>query len=257
MKWGATMIDPSMRGAYTQFIAEAKIPANMPDRPFAYDDPDNLKIIVLMTDGEHVAHTRVTDPYKTGPSGIFRSQADHVYSAFHATQVNATTATTLCASRPYYVPALSTWQSRPWNGTAPAATDCYQPTQTIGTVEQDWRDIWSSMKMTYVAWQFYARALGTDGPSRTTIYNNMVNAMRSTWATVPQKDTSLEQTCDRVKAQGVIVYGITVEAPANGQQVISSCATSADAHYFEATAEGVKDAFATIASNITMLKLTQ
>ena len=58
MKWGATLIDPSMRPAYARFADEGKIPANLPNRPFAYDDGGAVKIIVLMTDGEHVAHNR-------------------------------------------------------------------------------------------------------------------------------------------------------------------------------------------------------
>ncbi len=256
MKWGATMLDPSMRPVYTQFIGEGKIPGNMAARPFAYDDPDNMKIIILMTDGEHVSHTRVTDPFKSGLSPIYRSTADGGYSVFHAARVNPATATTLCDSRPFYLPSLNVWQSRPWNGTAPGATDCYVAGNTVNAVQQDWRNIWASMKMTYVAWQFYARALGTDSSTRTSVYNSMVAAMRDTWASVPQMDASLDQTCDLVKAQGVIVYGITVDAPTNGQQVVASCSTSS-VHYFEATPERVADTFATIASNITMLKLTQ
>lgn len=257
MKWGAALIDPSMRPVYTQFIGAGKIPGNIPSRPFEYDDTSSMKIIVLMTDGEHVSHTRVTDTYKSGLSPIYRSTADGAYSVFHASRVNLASATTICDSRPFYLPSLGVWQARPWNGTTPGATDCYVAGNTVGAVQQDWRNIWASMKMTYVAWQFYARALGTDTTTRNNVYNSTVAAMRNTWATVPAMDASLEQTCDLVKANGVVVYGVTVDAPLTGQQVIASCATSPDAHYFEATPEEIDGAFQTIASNITMLKLTQ
>ena len=262
MKWGATLIDPAMRPVYTQFIGSGKIPGNIPDRPFAYDDDNSLKIIVLMTDGEHVAHKRVTDAFKSNLSPIYRSAADGAYSAFHASRIDTTSATTICDSRPFYLPQLGAWQARPWNGTTPGATDCYVGGETFGAVQQDWRDIWASMKMTYVAWQFYARALGTDPTTRTAVYNAVLDGtatqpgMRATYAQVPQMDASLDQTCDLVKASGVVVYGVAVEAPINGQAVISACATS-PRHYFEASAVGTVNAFSAIASNITMLKLTQ
>ena len=239
MKWGATMIDPSMRPVYTQFIGEGKIPANIPARPFAYDDSNSLKIIVLMTDGEHVAHNRITDAYKTGPSPILKSIGDGKYSIRYVTNRPL-----IAGTNEFYVPHRGTWQATAWNSGA-------------GTMIMDWRDIWASMKMTYVAWQFYGRALGTDSTKRTAFYNAAIAGMRSTWNSVPGMDASLDQTCDLVKASGVVVYGVAVDAPTNGQQVIASCATSDDAHYFEATPEEIDGAFQTIAVNITMLKLTQ
>lgn len=69
-------------------------------------------------------------------------------------------------------------------------------------------------------------------------------------------DVSLNQTCTLAKLNHVIVYGLAVDAPPNGQAVIAACASS-QAHYFEATPEGIVNAFQTIASNITMLKLAQ
>ena len=239
MKWGATMIDPSMRPVYTDFIAEGKIPANIPARPFAYDDGQSMKIIVLMTDGEHVAHNRVTDDYKTGPSPITKSLGDGQYSVHFTTGRPA-----VAGGNEYYVPHLNTWQATAWDSGA-------------GTAAQDWRDIWGNLKMSYVAWQFYARALGTTNAARNAIYNAKIADIRATWAEVPAMDASLDQTCDLVKASGVVVYGVTVSAPAHGQEVVASCATSVDAHYFEADPESISGAFQTIASNITMLKLTQ
>jgi Flp pilus assembly protein TadG len=239
MKWGATMLDPSMRPVFGDLSGAGKVPAELANRPYAYSDPDNLKIVILMTDGEHVSHTRIVDAFKTGPSNIYRSVDDGNYS------VRFTTGRPVSAgTNEFYVPHLNTWQAAPWtNGTGLA-------------LQQDWRDVWKNLKATYVAWQFHARALGTTSATRNTVYSNTLNSLRGTYASVSNMNTTLDQTCDLVKAQGVIVYGIAVDAPTNGQQVISSCATSS-VHYFEASPEGMESAFATIASNITMLKLTQ
>jgi hypothetical protein len=66
----------------------------------------------------------------------------------------------------------------------------------------------------------------------------------------------LQQSCTLAKNNGVIVYGIAFEAPANGQTQISGCATS-PSHYFNATGLQIQSAFRAIASNISQLRLTQ
>jgi len=234
MKWGVTLLDPSMRSMYDEFIASGNIPANLPERPFTYDDPKAMKIVVLMTDGEHVAHDRITDDYKTGPSGIYKA-ADGNYSVYVRTNRPAR-----AGSNMYYVPHNDSWQATPWNN----------------GVQQDWKDIWANLKLSYVAWQFYARAQGIDTTSRNNVYNSTIAAMKQTYAQVGTMDATLNTSCNQAKANGVIVYGIAFEAPEHGQAVISSCASS-PAHYFNAQGLEIKAAFQTIASNITMLKLTQ
>ncbi len=239
MKWGATMIDPQMRPSYTAFAGAGKIPGNLPARPFDYTDENARKIIILMTDGEHVEHRRIVTAFKTGPSGIFLA-ADGKYSVRHVTGRPAEAGT-----NEYYVPHLDAWAAEPWGGAA--------------AVQQDWRDIWATLKMSYVAWQFHARALSNDYNAQTTLYNNQIAAMRKTYATVPAMDDSLQTSCDQVKDAGVTLYGIAFGAPQNGQQVIAACASQG--MYFQPDDDPagteIQAAFDAIASNITMLKLTQ
>ena len=238
MKWGVTLLDPTMRPMFADFIASGDIPASMPSRPFDYNDGNSMKIVVLMTDGEHVSHDRIVDAYKTGASPIYLSTGDNNYSV-HFTAGRPAAAGT----KEYYVPHLNTWQAGPWNSGA-------------GMAQQDWRDVWSKLRLSYVAWQFYGRALGTDNTSRNSVYNNTINTMRGVYDSVPDMDATLNSTCTAAKENGVIVYGIAFEAPVHGQEVIASCASS-PAHYFAATGLQIQSAFSAIASNITQLKLTQ
>jgi hypothetical protein len=101
-----------------------------------------------------------------------------------------------------------------------------------------------------VAWQFYGRPYGDAA------YNNAITSMRSVYATATTMDTMLQSTCNQVKDNGVLVYGIAFEAPARGQAQISGCASSPQ-HYYEATGSEIGAAFDSIAANLTMLKLTQ
>lgn len=251
MKWGATLLDPSMRTAYAEMMAAGDMSDTLTGRPFDYSDTHAMKVVVLMTDGEHVAHDRVTDAYKTGTSPIFKSTGDGRYSIRYMGARPAAAGT-----NEYFVPHLcvttactsgtntaEAWRATPWDSGA-------------GAVAQDWKDIWANLRLSYVAWQFYARAQGNSNASRSSVYNATVDAMKDTWATAPAMDDTLQATCDQAKADGVIVFGIAVEAPTHGQDVIRSC-TSSDAHYFDASAATLNTAFAAIATNITQLKLTQ
>jgi len=247
MKWGATLLDPSLRPAYADFVGQGAIPASMPGRPFDYDDANSMKVVVLMTDGEHVSHDRITNAYKTGPSGIFKA-ADGKYS------VRFTTGRPVAAGgNEFWAPHLCV-SAACMAGTNTA--EAWLPTPWSAGVEQDWKDVWANLKMTYVAWQFRARALGTDTTTRNNVYNATVSSMRQTYESAASMDNHLQQSCAQARDNGVIVYGIAVEAPQHGQDEIRACASS-DANYFDASATTISTAFRTIATNITQLKLTQ
>jgi len=76
MKWGVSLIEPGARAMFSELVDQGAIPAKFRGRPFDWDDPEALKVIVLMTDGEHVAHTKTNDGVKTGVSPIWRSAGD-------------------------------------------------------------------------------------------------------------------------------------------------------------------------------------
>lgn len=65
MRWGTAILDQSATDLYTITDSDGKI------RPFQNNDDEVRKIIVLMTDGEHVQNNYVYDAYKTGPSPIW------------------------------------------------------------------------------------------------------------------------------------------------------------------------------------------
>lgn len=229
MKWGTALLSPEARSIYDEYRAAGLMPDTLQGRPANFNDPQTMKVIVLMTDGEHVAHDRITDAYKSGLSPIWRSTGDGNYSVFHASAPGPNR---------FWVPHLGLWQAAPWTNNA------------MVPVQQDWRDIWANLKLSYVAWQFYGRALGVSA------YNNAINDMRSIYASVGTMNDQLRTTCTQAKAQGVVVYGIAFEAPANGQAQISNCASS-NQHYFVARGSEIEGVFDTIATNLSMLRLTQ
>ena len=236
IKWGLALMDPSASGIYNDYMAAGTMPSTLENRPFAYTDDEAMKVIVLMTDGEHFAEERVQSGFKSGLSPIYRSAVDGNYSIFHSTYAGTSK---------YWVPHLGTWRSVPWSNSS----------NTGVVAQQSWPQVWAAMRQSYVAWQFYARALGTTSSTRNTTYSNQMSAFRSQTPTATM-DGQLQNICGQAKSKGVIVYGIAFEAPSNGQTQIKNCSSSAG-HYYNASGLQIKTAFKSIANNISQLRLTQ
>lgn len=228
MKWGMTFLDPGSRPIISAMVAQGRTPGQFEGRPFEYDDDESMKVVVLMTDGEHFPEERLNEGYRTENSPIYKGN-DGYYSIY---QNRSNT------SNDYWVPHRNEWRSQPW------------PDNSRAT-RQTWDEMWSSVRMTWVAWQLYARANGGSSSS----YYNAMDSFR-TKTPVSDMNDQLQSVCSRARANDVIVYGIAFEAPPNGADQIEACATT-PSHYFNAEGLEIQSAFRAIASNISQLRLTQ
>lgn len=109
MRWGTAIIDQSATSLYTITDSDGKV------RPFQNDDETVRKIIVLMTDGEHVANNYIYDAYKTGASPIWLGTDGNFAVNFSAATRGPFTGTlplsncsgwTLSTTRTVFVPHL-------------------------------------------------------------------------------------------------------------------------------------------------------
>jgi len=72
-----------------------------------------------------------------------------------------------------------------------------------------------------------------------------------------QADANVRTLCDRVKQEGILVYTITFQAPQKADALMQSCATS-PAHYFRSpTAADLREAFRTIAGELSALRIAE
>lgn len=261
LKWGAMLLDPSSRSIVSEMSAAGEVPGYFSTRPAAYGDKETLKVIVLMTDGENFEQERHGDNYRTGISDIWQTGSNGYMSIFHASKVDNKNDTTLCNSRPFYVPHLNAWHSRPWNGSTPGSKDCYKPNPSppyTNVQRLTWQAVWAQARTNWVAWQLYARALGgSSSSSRNAYFDTWVKNFRS-YTDTGTMDARLDQVCEAAKAKGVLIYGIAFEAPAGGASAIRGCASSpASTYFFDAKGLEIRTAFALIASNLSQLRLTQ
>ena len=253
MRWGTTLVDPGFRPEYTTLIGLGAIESSLLGHPYDYRLPNAQKIIVVMTDGSHFPEERVAPQYKSGASQIYRSNADGNYSIYNPSVTGA---------NKYWVPHLGTWQNWPWGmptltGTYTPPTDPTNPSFLLanGATRQKWPDIWSTMRMSWVSWQFYARAMATLGQSATATYNAQMIEFRRI-GSVNAMNTQLQTICRQARRDGITVFGIAFEAPPEGQEQISLCAGS-PSNYYDANGLEIQDAFRSIAGRIQALRLTQ
>jgi len=239
MRWGSALLDPSARGVVDELIDEDVVNATFQGRPLPYNDPEVLKVLVLMTDGEHWPNEYINDAFRSGPSPIWRNTVNNRLSIRHDGWW----------TNNFYWPSNNGWYTRPEG--ASSATN-------MGTaVQLTWEQVWQTARVAWVAQHLYRRALGgsldswintirTREGTLDSWYGNEVSAMNNRLLTL----------CNRVKEQGVVIYTIAFEAPPNGKALLNSCASSSN-HAFDVNGLQISSAFASIATSIRQLRLTQ
>ena len=227
MRWGVTLLDPAARPIFEVLADAGEMPQTFANRPLAFNDPEVLKVIVLMTDGDHVSSWRLRDEVRSGPSGIYRSNRNNRYSIYHQRRGG---------SSRYWVPHLGSWQSSPFSDD--------------GYVELTWPEVWSSLRASWVARQLYARAFGNSSSE----YNAAMNSFRTSDSTTAM-DNRLNILCTAAKAQNIMIFGIAFEAPSRGVTAIRNCASPG--LFYDVNGLEISTAFRLIRSQISKLRLTQ
>ena len=251
MRWGAALIDEDARPIYTA-IGDGTVAG----RPAQNSDALTRKIIVLMTDGEHVNTPRVTDAYKSGLSPIYRSTNDGNYS------IQFTTGKPACAgTNTFWVPHRYTAPTGNPPTTSPAANPCGGAWQATawnngsGVTQQDWSQLWSVVRVAWVARQLYARS-GVSSNDYNAAMGRFVQGQFTNWQAM---DAILSTNCTAARTAGVEIYGIAFTAGTIGQAAINDCASSPKSNYYYDAANNAAllTAFRQIAANISELRLTQ
>ncbi|MCZ4257145.1 pilus assembly protein TadG-related protein [Sulfitobacter sp. PR48] len=70
MKWGTALLDPSFRPINQSMASAGLTDPAFSSRPASYDDPETLKTVILMTDGQNVTTYRIPSWYYNSDSEI-------------------------------------------------------------------------------------------------------------------------------------------------------------------------------------------
>lgn len=229
-KWGASLLDPASSTLFSG-VAESAFT----NRPLPYEDPYSLKVVVLMTDGEHFAQEMVNSGYRgTDLSPIYRyrnSSNQTRYAIHHASKTG---------TEKYYFPDPNKW---------------YSTAGALGSATQlSWNTVWSELRMRWAAWQLYARPFATSNADRLTRMNAQMDLFRTKVPTGTM-DSRLLTLCRQARDKNVVIFGIAFEAPAGGANVIRSCASAG--RFYDVAGLDIRTAFRSIRMQIQALRLTQ
>ncbi len=239
MKMGVSLLDPTSRDRVNALVASGHVHADFEDRPSDYYDPESMKVVVVMTDGENTNQYDVRQPYKSGFSPIFYHATDDRYSV-HISSRND--------DEDYWI---STGQPDEWNG--------YWAAEPYSTVDEEsvalsWPYLWATYTGNYIAERYLY--IPANQASDFGLYNTIRNNGDELYAGRTQADANLLAICNAANAQDILVFAIGFEAPPGGQAVMESCATS-PAQYYDVQGIEISDAFDSIARTINALKLIQ
>ncbi|PWE30522.1 hypothetical protein DDZ14_15305 [Maritimibacter sp. 55A14] len=240
MKWGTALLDPELRDMISDLSEVARVggaPAVEPDfpenRPLDFDDPEAVKIVVLMSDGENTTQHELKPDFRSGPSEFWKSvEADNdntdkdgdFYVVYNAGRDQ------------YYYPEYGGYADSPYyrricNG------GCNFEERPDQVSQMSYPALWAEVNTDYFEdFSFLPRVWDGHG----------------NW----EKNQRLNAVCTQAKQAGIIVFTVGFEAPNNGRTALRNCASSIN-HYYDAEGRSISDAFNNIALAINNLRLTQ
>ncbi|KIC13818.1 pilus assembly protein TadG-related protein [Leisingera sp. ANG-Vp] len=248
MKWGTALLDPSARPAISALSGSGDVPADFSARPSAYTDSDTVKVLVLMTDGQNTSQYYIEDDHREGDSNVWYTVSDDGTGVY--TTLNPATGN-------YYWHNGGGWQDHVFGqGNDTVCTKYYYGSCTATVTESgtpnrlSYADLFADTPLKYLFKYIYDDWMNYYDARDEWYYGVYDYYGNST------KNTRTRNICQAAKDQGIIVYTIGFEAPSNGVAVLQDCASS-DSHYFDVNGLEIADAFASIATSIRQLRLTQ
>ena len=238
MRWAVALLDPLARPALNGLTSNGTVHADFTDRPAAYADPNTIKVVVMMTDGENTAQYDVNPSFRSGPSPFWRDPDDGDFSVFYS-QWNM-----------YWQEDAKLWRSFPDGG------------GNNNAVRLDYADLWNHIPAAEVREDLFNSDAWAGSNSWRRSAVEAMGAQYDFWDIVDEyvwddeADRRLREICNVARTNDIIVFSIAFQAPARGQAVMRHCATT-DAHYYEVQSADISDAFTSIARTINQLRLVQ
>jgi len=263
MRWGVALVDPSVQPMVAAMASNGQIDARMANRPVPHGDPETMKIVVLMTDGENFEERRLTNAVRSGPSPVWINTTDgslNTYSLHNP------------STGRYWHRRDGQWHNTPWgNGTVEtcqtvctawwswgtcrsSTTQC--TTETTNDARRlDWPELFNRTQMYWAARQIFAPANGGNNTQQNTFARNLTLSWQNI-VPMSTKDQRLQQICGAARQAGITVFSVAFEADTGGINGLRQCATT-PAHFFDVEGVEISEAFRAIASHIRQLRLTE
>lgn len=241
-KWGAAFLDPSTRPIAEQMASDGDIASAFDVRPMDYRTRNMMKVMILMSDGEQTDQWWLNDDFQSGPSNLYYHAASKTWT-WHDEENEFTSSTT---DKFWYENASGndTWASEPYAGDE--------------SIQLTWPQVWEMASVDWIREYIVEDMTNSSATSQTwedKVFTHIDDQNDFDLDGVGVKDAKARDLCTSAKAEGVTIYAIGFETDAAGDEALKLCATSI-AHFFNAQGTQISDVFASIAADITQLKLT-
>lgn len=266
-KWGTILLDPGSTN-----IVGSVVGAGSPvyGRPLTSGVDDVMKVMVLMTDGENTTEYDLKEPYKSELSTVWVLRAfageplSDVSKNDISVQVRGESTPDIRSDDQFY------WLDQGSSGNSvhdyPKGYANYQSETPASTTpghgidysdvvrHLSWQDVYATWVTTNTSSYLFKEPYQAGWISSTT-YNAPKNAVE-TLVNSTQANDRLSTLCAAARENDILIYTVAFEAPRNGRQTLADCASS-PSHYFDVAGTQISEAFASIANDISQLKLTQ
>ena len=238
MTWAVGLLDPSFRPVVNGLANGNHVPASVRDHPADYDDEDVKKYVILMSDGVNDTSMSMKWPYWANASPMWYSPSEGATNEFDG----------------FYLEMPDNPESTRWykpGMPGDASDDQYIADSALpGDAEQwSYRKLYRRFTTLDAATYFFEFTGDNDR------YTEHVFILDRDWQ--GGKDDKLNQICEAAKVdREITVFTMSFEAPDAGREPLETCATTI-AHHFAVDVTTIEAAFATIASEISLLKLTE
>lgn len=268
MKWGAAMLDPDFQSVFNDLKTAGIVDASLSDLPVSYTEPESLKIIVLMADGQNTTSYYFDDdsPYRGPDSDLYlmkyqQMEFKYAYKKRRKGGLQYSYDEGKCSNSKWTCIYEAT-------GAEVSAYFLRDGDEYYNVEEEDWIDDtdYDAIKAspgfiseTRLSWEqawglmsprYYSEVTGNWGA-----WNDYSG---SQYENGSAKDVRMQAICSATKGEDVIVYtiGYAISAGGNAETQLRNCASSAN-HYYPTNGENIAAAFNSIASNVQNLRLTQ
>ena len=283
-KWGAALLDPSMRPFLTKYASErtepgpnpgdedVTIPAVLPTilqgRPADYNGDRVTKYLIVMSDGENTQQYATGSNYDDGVSNIYKNGSTYYAYFEDGYEVTVNTGTR-------WRPNWETTEYNYYSYNSSNGNTSWQQTLPGSATNLTWPQVFEDVSFHGYSYYLYGdpKADVDGNNNQWSNYRDRLNQLIVTRFNADEMDERLDDLCDVIRAQGAAgnkyyLYTIAFTAPQRGREALSECAlgtaddrdtdwNTSDNYIIARSAADLGTAFDGIAANISKLRLTQ
>jgi len=258
-KWGLALLDPSAQGPVDSLISEGLIDPAFRGRPHPHKSQNNMKVLVVMTDGKNDDEFLLRPEYASGGTNVYRfigGNGEGPFFTVESLEQGYYQDNRNPYGETYFYAIHPEGSDRFWDNNNLKEYSAYQRYGDYITERKlTWPELWNEMSPLYYTYNLIARQY-----NYSRYWDNIsVNEFQKIYTRVypSVKDYRLRNICKAAREAGIVTYTIGMDVadePSLG--LLKECA-STEAHYFDVDGMEIHTAFDMIAASISMLRLTK